>query len=317
MPKLADSGPIFIVGCPRSGTTLLQRILDAHSEVAIAPETHFMRRFWLNRSRYGDLNADENFRQLVDDIIAAPEFSDYGLQQDEVRGAMASCERTIADVFATLLLTIRDSREARIVGEKTPNHVFFIDQIKTFFPSAHFVHIVRDPRSVINSWSRLPWTSGTAWQDAVRWRRHIRAADKYSGASLETIRYEDLVCQPVQSVQRLCQRLGIKYEPGMLNYWETPLLAFDLAREPWKGRALQPIDTSLATSWRHELTQAEIAQVEAVAWKEMLHHGYELHTPFWMLSGLIPMYFVLAWLDRARNSVARRVGRAVEHYPSQ
>lgn len=66
----------FLVGCPRSGTTLLQRLLDAHPDVAVAPETFFVERFWQRREEYGPLADDRCFERLLHDISAVPEFAE-------------------------------------------------------------------------------------------------------------------------------------------------------------------------------------------------------------------------------------------------
>jgi hypothetical protein len=70
---------IFLVGCPRSDTTLLQKMLDVHSEIAVTAETFFIRNFYLNKERYSDLSDPDQRKLLVEDITISPEFVDMGL----------------------------------------------------------------------------------------------------------------------------------------------------------------------------------------------------------------------------------------------
>ena len=151
--------PIFIIGCPRSGTTLLQQMLDAHSDILITPETHFMQYFLNRREEYGDLNQDVNYQQLIQNIIALPEFSEMELSAHAFSEAAWRNERNYAAIFLLLLEKFAHSRGVQIVGKKTPNHVMHIPKLKQLFPSARFVNIVRDPRAVVNSWRSATWSN--------------------------------------------------------------------------------------------------------------------------------------------------------------
>lgn len=157
---------VFLVGCPRSGTTLLQRMLDTHPEVAVAPETHFMRLFWRRRALYDPLERPDHFERLLRDIAARPEFIEMGLDPAHFQRVAWEGPRTYDALLRLLLEQFASSRSVRVVGEKTPDHLVHMLPLKEFFPSARFVHIVRDPRAVVNSHRGVPWSKGSLWKDA-------------------------------------------------------------------------------------------------------------------------------------------------------
>jgi len=268
--------PIFIVGCPRSGTTLLQQILSAHEAIAVAPETHFIRRFWLPREKYGDLENETNYRQLIDDIVAIPEFPDMGLDREAFRDRARSIEKNYASVFKLLLQEFALKHGAKIVGEKTPNHLLYMPILQQFFPEARFIHIIRDPRGVVNSWRTVPWSNGTLAQDARVWRRYLVSARHFPPAakSLFTLHYEQLVGEPETCLLSVCQFIGIDYDSKMLDYYCSGSTALDTQRETWKTSATQPIFQNSIQRWQQELTAAEIAEIEANVFLEMNRYGY-------------------------------------------
>lgn len=270
--------PFFIVGCPRSGTTLLQRMLNARSDVAVAPETFFVRRFWMQRDRYGDLSIDANLNRLVDDLVAMPAFAEMGLDPDDIREAAHQTQRKYGSVFGMLLEQFAAARGAEWVGEKTPDHVLHIPTLRRWFSEAKFVHLVRDPRAVVNSWRAVPWSSGYRWRDAEVWVEHVRAgreAEMRFPAQVMSLHFEALVRSPAAELEEVCDFLDVRYDDQMLAFHERETETVDVKREPWKERTTEPIDPEVADRWRGELSRSAQAQVEAVVASEMRHWDYE------------------------------------------
>lgn len=281
----ALENPIFIVGCPRSGTTLLQRMLDAHPEVAIAPETHFMQYFWNHRSSFGNLQEDENFRHLLNQLIAIPEFGEMGINTNQFVEIAWQKERTYQSLFEQLLQEFKTIKNVSVVGEKTPNHILFLTPLKEFFPKARFINIIRDPRGVVNSWRSVPWSSGKITQDAQRWRGHVVQAlncPQSLQSSLFTIFYETLLREPEKKLRSICHFLELEYSPIMLNYYQNSG-DINLEREPWKKQSLNPIDLDRLNRWKNELSSQQIKDIEAVTWWEMKQLGYQGITPITQL----------------------------------
>jgi hypothetical protein len=259
-------------------------MLDAHPNVAIAPETFFIRRFWRRRSTYGALHHDDAYERLLDDITSVPEFDEMGLDADAFAAAARNAERSYATLFRLMLRQFADQRGAQVVGEKTPNHVLYLSTLHDWFPDARFIHLVRDPRAVINSWQSVPWSSGRAWRDAEIWVEYVsagRAAKPLFGAALLVLHFEDLVQSPDEEVHRVCNHLTIDVDPAMLTFHDRTPRAVNVEREPWKANATQPIDPATAGRWRTTLSPRHWTEVEAVAADEMRHWGYGPEQPAW------------------------------------
>ena len=258
-------------------------MLDAHPDVAVTPETFFMRRFWERRDEYGDLEDEEHFEALLADIVDQPEFEETGIDPASYREAAWQGARTYAALFQRLLRQYADQHEARVVGEKTPNHVLYMPALQQFFPEARFVHVVRDPRAVVNSWRSVPWSSGRVWRDAEVWSEYVRTARRDAsevGDALHTLHYEELVRTPEYVLQVLCRFLNLSYTDEMLAFHEQEPDNVNVEREPWKEAATQPVDPDGADRWREELSSRLIALIEAKAWPEMTEWGYLRETPW-------------------------------------
>ncbi|WP_022836723.1 sulfotransferase family protein [Salisaeta longa] len=258
--------PLFVVGCPRSGTTLVQRLLNAHPEVAIAPET-----FLVQKARRHSPPA------LIEALAAGPLFPAMGAPDAFHRAARAAHDPQA--IFEALLRTFAAHTGASVVGEKTPDHVRHIPQLLDWFPRARVIHVVRDARAVVNSWRTVPWRSGYVARDAELWVEHVaagRAAAATHPAAVHTVRFEALVRSPEATLRTLCRAVGLAFDPAMVHFHQTPPDTVDVEREPWKQRVTRPIDPSVATRWRTELPWRDVCVVEAVAGTEMRRWRYPL-----------------------------------------
>ena len=268
----------FIVGCPRSGTTLLQRMLDTHARVAVTPETHFMRRFWARRWSSGwSLPLPGRPTRLARALSQLPELQEMDFDEARLRQRLAGGAFSLGRAFRLVLEDFADRRGVDVIGEKTPNHQIYVESLRRFFPGVRIVQILRDPRAVAASWKKVPWTTGSAATDAEIWRRYAEEARVHEGSSavdIATVHYESLVTEPAATLQGLCDFLGLEFDEGMLRFHQGEPKGVNVEREPWKERASRPLTADRLESWRRELTATEISQVELVAGEAMEHWGY-------------------------------------------
>lgn len=289
---MAEPGsPLFVVGTPRSGTTLVSEVLGAHPDVAMAPETHYYNVFALDCDREDCLAEAASRRGYVERLLASEAFARMDLPADVDERVLAALEAGDepghGDVLGTILAGYADELGAARPGEKTPRHVEWVPRILDDFPEGRVVSVVRDPRDVALSQDRAPWES-TVWRSAKEWRRHQAMADDHREAYPERfreVRYEDLLEDPAGVVEDLCGFLDLDYQDRMLAFHEEETTTFEEDQEPWKEKAKEPIDPSNKGKWRDGMRPEERWIVERVAGDGMAARGYERSSPELGLGG--------------------------------
>ena len=279
---------VFIVGCSRSGTTLLRRVVGAHPEIAVMPETHFIPRLAPNCRGIGPDGLVTDV--LVDWLVAYERFPRLKLDADDVR-ALISDGVTYSDFVRALFDRYGAKRRKPLVAEKTPSYVAEIPTLHALFPEARFVHLIRDGRDVclsVLSWERKAedfaqrfrtWRSDPVVTTALWWRNFVTLGCE-DGPELGPelyleLRYEALVADPEEECRRLCAFLDVEYDERMLRFHEgktksDPTLS---AKAAWL-----PITPGLR-DWRTQFPVEELEAFEAAAGDLLEDLGYERGVP--------------------------------------
>ncbi|MSR46014.1 MAG: sulfotransferase [Planctomycetes bacterium] len=260
---------LFVVGAPRSGTTLLRAMLNRHSRIGLCDETFFV--YWVaQRQRvFGDLADPARRARAIDRFLETRRILRLGLDLAALRGCLQQEAVSYPAFFAALLRFYSRAQGKPIGGEKTPQHALSSRTLLDWYPEARLIHLVRDPRDVVASLKRMPWGSGSRLGDAQTWNACVMGAEACSAdPRFLRVRYEDVVAAPDSALERLCAFVGVAFEPAML---ETSAKKTD---RWWFDRAQGALEKSRVERWRSELTQDEIAVVEHVAGKALSQHGY-------------------------------------------
>jgi hypothetical protein len=257
--------PIFIVGCGRSGTTLLRVMLDSHPQIGIPLESLFVIDY---------LQARTSIPMSVLQELMAQEYEikEWGLRVcvDDLR----DCETPQELVDRVHFLYLQDRGKVRW-GQKTPRFVRYGELLKTTYPEAKFVHIVRDPRAVVNSLIRSRSHRSNAYYGALRWIRDVQAGlalKQEYGDDVLAIRYEDLVSVPEETLKRVSAFLGVDYHPAVLSYHEQGTHEYKAYHSV--ARVEKPPDSDRIEAWRRHLTGAQVALIEAICAETMEELGY-------------------------------------------
>ena len=144
----ANSKPIFLVSSPRSGSTLLRLILDAHHNIAIPPPGYIFHFLYPYLYSYGDLKNEDNFRELVEDFLEIPTVKQWPIDYavDEVLENVM--ERNFRGIYKYVHVKYMMAQGKPRWGNKSPRNGFWLDEIKTLFSDVKIVHLVRDGRDV-------------------------------------------------------------------------------------------------------------------------------------------------------------------------
>jgi hypothetical protein len=282
----------FVCGVTRSGTTLVRLMLDAHPELAIPGETHWVPKL---------IKAMERSKQTPDDIadviIDHKRWGDFHLDPDELRERIRAIDPpNAADGIRAFYMLYAEREGKSRYGDKTPGYVQEMPRLQRVLPEARFVHIIRDGRDVSLSHLRMNWGPETYAESARLWRNRIRKARKQA-AQIEhytEIHFEDVVGDTEGVLRRVCDFIDLEFDPVMLAYHERAETRLaEKARElPRKNRPPQPAEARLESHklakepprsdrigmWRERMTEAEIAEYEGVAGDMLAELGYELVT---------------------------------------
>ena len=287
--------PLFIMGCPRSGTTLVSQILDSHSRIAVYHETHYFPVFRPDLHRYGNLGRPSNLRRLIQDIFET--IRAQGLVEppavEEIIESLI--EPTFEGVLSTLLhVHARRQGKAR-GGDKTPDHFRYLEEILEKFPDSPIIFVMRDPRDTILSFKR---TFGTTNRTALlMWNAAFMS---YWGSrdSVHLVRYEELAQNPAETVKAICDFIGEPYEADMLRFFErTPETVRAL---PKVGKLVRPVDSGSVGNFQRMPPQ-EIEQIEYACAYGMEAMGYSFTTSAARSSGTSE---ITTETTRARKSVS-------------
>lgn len=283
-----------IVGAPRSGTTLFRFMLDAHSRMAIPPETGFLPALAALRKEAPD-SIDAFMATVSRTPVDMPTWPDFMLDAAELRGRVAALDtfnlseatRCFYELYAA---RFKKSR----YGEKSPLYCHTMPAIESLLPEAAFIHVIRDGRDVALSLRRMWFSPGNDiktlagyWQSCVQAARFSRSRVR---RYLE-IRYEDLILDTRRVLQEACAYLDLPYEASMEDYYlgtgqrllehqgrqhsDGSVWLTQEKRLSQQKLCTQPPQSSRAGNWKKEMTPEEVKEFQIVA-GELLHElGYD------------------------------------------
>ena len=282
----------FIVGNPRSGTTLLRHIVDNHSQIAFLLESAWFMN-WFEKG-IGLRAAGLVTPELVAPLLSKHRLFrdvDLGISAQQLNGWIQSDpELSWAKFVSTLCNRYGQTRGKPLVGNKTPSFVRRIRMMHELWPKAKFVHIIRDGRDVFLSarvkWKDTPkfrnfstWSQDKVTTAALWWEWNVRLG-REAGCLLPPdlyyeMSYERLVENPENECAQLCEFLGVPFEVAMLRHQEN----FQVRRRPdgsvINARVALPITPGLR-NWRSEMEEVELERFEAAVAALLNELGYPL-----------------------------------------
>lgn len=250
------NSPIFVVGCQRSGTTLLRLMLDSHPRISCGPETRFL----------ADLAAitGSNWQRM----------RLYQMSKEEWHAR-------IAGFFDGIQTDYASARGKERWADKTPMYARCIPFLDDLFPTCRVVHVIRDGRDVVAS-HRKRWGTVAAAKAAAKWPRYVTAA-RSAGSGLPTtryreVRYEDLVGRTEETLRGLLDWLSEEWDPAVLEYDLHPHDVPDRYRTLTAARreaaSTGSVYNSSVGSYRRELGLPLRAVVQVLAGGMLRELGY-------------------------------------------
>jgi len=307
------NSPIFIVGCPRSGTHLLRNLLRCHPRLSFAGETHFIPKFY---RVFGDPANSKEAERLASLILSLQWIRMWKLP---LKPGSFSDLRSYAQVIDRLFQAWAQKENKPRWGDKTPQYVLNMPLLLKLFPEARFIHIIRDGRDVAMSWTRSHFGPANLFAAANKWR-HFVTVGQQTGSSLPAesyleIRYEALLGQPENTLKQVCSFIGESYceemltpDPLMLGY-RLEKRVFGKSRSGTNLARSKQIETANAFKWKTQMTHPDQVLFESVAGGLLKSLGYEVLGVGRHISGPEQKYWqlhhLLHWWARGLNSRSR------------
>ncbi|MEA5500064.1 sulfotransferase [Limnoraphis robusta Tam1] len=217
--------PFFLVGCPRSGTTLLQSLLAAHPKITSFPESHFFTfadpKYEPKRKALGLISKRIKpvMKNYFTQEIQRPEMLNYFSPLPWVKPYSKS--------FIKIMMQLTEEQGNTIWLEKTPEHIYHLNLIERVLPSIQVIHLVRNGIDVIASLFEATHKYPKAWRSAKDidsciqdWVTAIEITKRYlDNQNHIVVRYENLVDSPEKTLESLCNFMGLNYTQEMIeNY---------------------------------------------------------------------------------------------------
>jgi len=280
----------FIVGVARSGTTLLRLMLDAHPELAIPPETHFIPKVIKACEEPGDPH-----QRVFELLTTHRRWPDYRLEAGELRERLDRIERlTAGDALRAFYALYAEKQGKSRWGDKSPSYVRRMRRVASALPEAHFVHLVRDGRDVALSQIEVDFGPDQVADAARDWAEGIGKARRQARRLLHylELRYEDLVAEPEPLLRRVCEFIQLSWDPAMLDYHRgAGERMAEVTRDFERGggpaipaavraerhtRVAEPPQRQRAGRWRTDMSAPDRETFEAIAGEELSELGYEV-----------------------------------------
>lgn len=267
--------PVLVLGVRRSGTTLLRVMLDRNPAVAVPDESYFIPTL---ARRHGDRPDPDAF---VDDLRRLRTLREWEIDPREVRERL-HLGVSLGEAVSAIYEAYAAKRGKERWGDKTPMYMRHLPLLERLFPSARFVHLIRDGRDAAVSFLGMPEGVATrTWAHprspagfACQWRDELDAARSLGrrvGDRYLEVRYEALVAHAETELRRICDFADLPWDAGMLDYAGT----VDLSGKPHQQSLARPPTPGLR-DWRRELSERDRQEFEAIAGDLLADLGYEL-----------------------------------------
>jgi len=289
LTEIRNTSIAFIVGCGRSGTTLLQSLINSHPNIVATPECMFI------VSLYPSFGKIRNWRErdilhFVDALHLLRIFTLWPLDRNELTKKLLSVI-VVADYPLLCKMVYyemrKDKEKVLVLIDKNPLHSIFLKKIIHIFPEAKFIHLIRDPRDNVNS-NIKRFNKKNTFFLARKWvgfNTRIENMKRKTPDKFFTILYEDMVIHTENIFKLLCEYLGVAYYNSMMEHQFLERLQayegfnyYERAKKIHQN-LLQPINATNIGKWKNELSEYDRTITEIItADFAVKHYGYNIKT---------------------------------------
>lgn len=276
----------FIIGRPRSGTTLLKMLFDAHSSVLVPPECQFIVDLYSKYHKKGYWSVAD-LKRFAKDVAGVWRFEMWRIPYDLLESTLikSTGEVSYPELCKQVYLlynSLYAKTELKLLGDKNPGYSIYTKRLMKLFPEAKFVFITRDYRdnfvSIMDVKFDIPWPSLVAWKWVYYYKRVKREALKHPD-QYYFVNYEALTANPLEVIPSICEFLGISFEPTMLEYYEKKEEFTKMYRpgilKNIHSNIINEVNTSRVDVWKKRLTEKQVRILDYVVGDLAEEAGYD------------------------------------------
>ncbi|OGL43654.1 MAG: hypothetical protein A2W05_08050 [Candidatus Schekmanbacteria bacterium RBG_16_38_10] len=269
--------PVFILGVQRSGTTLLRLILNSHSDIAIPEEAAFLRPIIKKKYIYNEISG-KDLKRIYSYLKNSPHYALWNYDSSKFLNWLKKQHSiSLKEFINNLFMSYAESEGKIRWGDKTPSLFRKVDLLYQLFPEAKFIHIVRDGRDVFDSRRRMDSTKDNAAVMAIEWRYKIYKIERFlellPPSNKYTLRYEDLLINPEETLKNLCGFMQVEYEPQMRDFYRKSKY---YVGSHHSKLIFKPITSENLQKWKKKLSEKEIKVFNLLANRYLKKYGYEV-----------------------------------------
>jgi hypothetical protein len=282
--KLMDS-PIFVLGNPRSGTSLLRTIINSHDNFVLPPECGFLH--WLYpKYQYFSGSEPEKF---IDDLFSAKKFEGWKLEKQEITDFIISnYPKSYSELCAGIyyFYGLKQGKDVQGWGDKNNYYIHHLEDIANIYPRAKFIHIVRNPKDVISSYLQVnqlpdskykPDLPQNIMEIAKQWldnNNHVANFLARNDCQYIQLQLEHLLTDTDSTIDQIFHFIGLSSSDVLKNFSAKKFHDEPEITMGWKNKLLGPIVSNNFRTYEGILTAGQIADVDAYV------HGQKKHFDF-------------------------------------
>lgn len=264
---------VFIIGVGRSGTSLLQSMLNAHPKITILPETQFLRNFIL-KNPLEDISS-ENLAELRIKMKSDEKFARLKIYPDELSSGVTNKR----ELYIKLLKKYSEGKNIELIGDKDPRLIDYLIPFSRLNLSPKIIHIMRDPRGVVASRMKADWSKKWPFFMHVflykaQFEYGRRLGKKLFGHNYTELYYKELVSNPSGELEKICCFLEVSYNKRMLEFQESAKKLMDDREIQWKRETTGPLLSENVEKWKNSLSISQVYFIEQICSKEISNHKF-------------------------------------------
>ena len=293
MPKNTKKNtPFFILGNPRSGTSLFRLMLNSHPNIIVPPESGFLQWWYEKYKDWTIINSQnrEDINKCIDDILSSKKIEDWNLNKEKIVSDILEVKpENYSELSSLIYLNYKNNLDydKLKIGDKNNYYIHHLKTINRIYPEAKYIHLIRDGRDVACSYIKIkslkidsiykPNLNSNIRDIATEWNENINKIDSFlQGRNHIKIRYEDLLEDPELELNKVCKFIGVTYHKQMLDFYLPGINDEPISTREWKMKTFESVDKNNCKKYIKLLSKEDITIFNNINYYILSKYGYEI-----------------------------------------